>query len=101
NMSAEFKKISTHPVIETSTLHNSAEDPVNSPRHTACSDCHNSHASNSKRASAPNAPGAMAGVRGMNTSGTPVNPAAREYELCFRCHADSVDRGRTLINRQA
>jgi len=101
NISAEFNKISVHPVMQTSSLHDGAEDPVNAPRHVACSDCHDSHASTTKRASVPNAPGAIAGVLGVNTAGTPVKSVAREYELCFRCHADSVARGRTLINRQS
>ena len=100
NMSAEFNKVSTHPVLLTSSLHNNAEELVNSTRHVACSDCHNSHASTSKRASVPNASGAIAEVPGISTSGTVVKSVTREYELCFRCHADSVERGRTLINRQ-
>jgi predicted CXXCH cytochrome family protein len=101
NLAAEFNKISTHPVLQSSSLHNSIEDPINAPRHAACSDCHNSHASNAKKAVAPNVPGAIAGVVGVNTAGTPVKSVTREYELCFRCHADSVARGRTLVNRQS
>src|SRR4029077_1965172 len=83
-----------------STLHDRAEDAVNSPRHVACSDCHNSHASTSKQAAAPQAPGAIAGVMGVNAAGATINSVVQEYELCLRCHGDSVARGRTLVNRQ-
>ncbi len=76
------------------------EDPINPPRHVACEDCHNPHAANSAAASAPNASGALAGVAGINTSGSLVKPVASEYELCFRCHGDSVARGAARVPRQ-
>jgi ribosomal protein L40E len=33
--------------------------------------------------------GFQEGVKGVNRSGVPVSPALYEYEICFRCHADS------------
>jgi predicted CXXCH cytochrome family protein len=101
NISVEFKKLSVHPVFETSSLHDQAEDPINSPRHVSCADCHNSHASTARTAIAPNVSGAVAGVSGVNMAGSPVKTATREYEVCFRCHADSIERGRASISRQS
>ena len=100
NIAAEFNKPSVHPVLQTSDLHDAMEDPVNASRHAACSDCHNPHAAGTARASAPNAPGAIARVKGVNSSGSLVKVISREYELCFRCHGDSIARGPQLVNRQ-
>ena len=100
NLSAEFTKPSAHPVLMTSTQHRSNEDPLNGPRHTSCADCHNAHASNSKTARAPNSPGAIAGVKGITSTGAVIQQAAREYELCFRCHSDSLNRGPASVRRQ-
>jgi predicted CXXCH cytochrome family protein len=100
NIAAEFNKISVHPILQTSGVHDPMEDPVNPARHVECVDCHNPHAANSAGAIAPNASGALAGVKGVNISGAVVNNVTREYELCFRCHADSVARGPARVERQ-
>ena len=96
----EFNKPSTHPILATSGVHDPTEDPINSPRHVECADCHNSHAANSGPATAPNASGALAGTTGVNSSGAVVNPIRFQYEQCFRCHADSVNRGSAYVTRQ-
>jgi hypothetical protein len=36
----------------------------------------------------------------MNAAGAVVKPVTAEYELCFRCHADSIARGRSRVDRQ-
>jgi hypothetical protein len=36
----------------------------------------------------------------VSVAGVPVPEAGAEYELCFRCHADSIDRGAALVTRQ-
>jgi predicted CXXCH cytochrome family protein len=100
NIEAEFKKISIHPVAATTGIHDPTEDLVNAPRHVECSDCHNPHASRSGEASAPAASGALDDVKGIGSSGSVVDPLINEYELCYRCHADSIDRGAAYINRQ-
>lgn len=100
NIEAEFKKISTHPVTATSGIHDPTEDLVNSTRHVECSDCHNPHATQSTGATAPTASGALGNVKGIGSSGSVVDPLLNEYELCYRCHADSIDRGAALINRK-
>lgn len=100
NITAEFNKISVHPITQSSSAHDPMEDAVNSTRHVVCADCHNPHAAKTAPATAPNASGALAGVKGMNSSGAVVDPVVREYELCYRCHADSIARGPARVNRQ-
>jgi predicted CXXCH cytochrome family protein len=100
NVEAEFRKFSVHPILSTTGVHDPAEDAVNPPRHVECADCHNSHAANSTSAVAPNASGALAGLVGINQDGAVVHPLTRQYEQCFRCHADSVSRGPARVPRQ-
>jgi len=100
NIAAEFDKASVHPIQATINVHDPAEDPINPPRHVECADCHNPHASRPGSAPAPNAGGPIAGTLGVNSAGLLVNPVTREYELCYRCHADSVARGPAHVPRQ-
>jgi predicted CXXCH cytochrome family protein len=96
----EFNKISVHPVVMTSGQHDPAEDIINSPRHVACEDCHNPHATRPAIALAPAAPGALTAVRGVTGGGGEVRELQNEFELCFRCHGDSPNRGPALVQRQ-
>ena len=101
NIQAEFDKSSVHPVLRNSGLHDPQEDLVNPPRHVECADCHNPHAATTAPAAVPDASGALAGVAGISSAGTAVVPLLREYELCYRCHADSIARGPARVSRQA
>lgn len=100
NIQSEFNKSSVHPVADTTGVHDPTEDAINPPRHVECVDCHNSHAAKTASATAPGATGALAGVKGVNASGSVINPVTKEYELCYRCHADSTNRGPALVPRQ-
>ena len=100
DIDAEFRKFSVHPIRNTTAVHDPMEDAINPPRHVECADCHNSHAANSTPAVAPNASGALAGLVGVNQDGAIVQPLTKEYESCFRCHADSVARGQARVPRQ-
>lgn len=87
NIQAEFTgKPSIHPLALNTGVHDAAESAVSQTRHVECEDCHDSHAANS---GAGTVPGSLAGVRGVSISGTAVKPISAEYQLCFRCHADS------------
>ena len=100
NIQREFNKVSIHPILNSPGVHDPTEDPVNSTRHVVCADCHNPHAAKAQAAVAPNASGPLAGVKGINASGTVVRSIANEYELCYRCHADSLRRGPARVTRQ-
>ena len=101
NVQSELNKFSVHPIALTRGLHDQAEDPLNAARHVTCVDCHNPHSSSSAKAVAPHAPGALAAVKGVNTGGAVVPAVSREYELCYRCHADSINRGPATVARQS
>ena len=95
----EFNKLSVHPVLQTSQLHDSGENLLNAPRHVACSDCHNSHALKKSNTQSPGMSESIREVKGVNRSGSFVASISREYELCFRCHSDNVTRKPASVNR--
>jgi len=100
NIQAEFNKASIPPIAATTGVHDPTENPVNPTRHVECADCHNPHAAKSQTATVPTASGYQAGVKGISASGTVVNPLVNQYELCFRCHADSTARGTARVTRR-
>jgi len=101
NIAADFQKLSVHPITVNARSHTPQEDPVNPPlRHVTCMDCHNPHAAKTTPGSRSAVAGALAGVTGVNQNGAVVKNISHEYELCFRCHADSIVRGISLISRQ-
>lgn len=110
NIQAEFQKIYRHPTYNvTPSVHDAAESPTNpahtlpevsagASRHAECEDCHNPHASYVEATTTvpPKASGKMAGVWGItrtNTVALPTGtpPSVNEYEICFKCHADSAN----------
>ncbi len=99
NLEAEFLKSSAHPIASTDWTHDPREAPSTMPRHVTCTDCHNPHQAVSTPASPPTASGRLRGVRGVNISGTTVNEAMYEYEVCLKCHGVS-DQTTTGIARQ-
>lgn len=100
NIQPEFSKLSVHPIANTTGVHDPAEDLVNATRHVECADCHNPHATKTQTASAPTASGDLAGVKGVSITGALLNPLTNQYELCFRCHGDSTNRGPARVPRQ-
>jgi len=60
--------------------------------HVECEDCHNPHAVNSSVNTAPYANGYITGIKGIDQYGSPVEPIQYQYELCYRCHADSPSK---------
>ncbi len=116
NLAAAFAKTYRHPLETSTTtiLHDYVEvrtSPTNmsgARRHVDCSDCHNPHgATAGLHAAGTNAiltGGALAGVSGVEPSAWPAKgtafplptvaqasytiqaAAAREYQICFKCH---------------
>ena len=98
NIQAEFTgKLSIHPVATTTGVHDAAESAVVQARHVECVDCHNPHATNA--GSGP-LPGSLAGVRGVDSGGLEVKVATYEYQICYRCHADSSNKPAPKTTRQ-
>ena len=97
NIMAEFDKSSPHPIAQTTGTHDPEEPAIVTQRHVECVDCHNPHAARSGTA---NFSGPLTGVLGVSTEGTEVDPATQEYEVCFRCHADSTNKPAPRTPRQ-
>ncbi|BDG06845.1 cytochrome c3 family protein [Anaeromyxobacter oryzae] len=69
--------------------------PERSPgttRHVTCVDCHDPHAASGQPAVGTSPGGALAGVWGIDRNGARVAQIRSEYELCFKCHADSANK---------
>ncbi len=99
NVTTEFSKTYAHPTMTVSGVHDPAESlPVNNTRHSECADCHNSHAALPQAGTAlpPTIEASLTGASGYDTSG-PQIPAAKEYQLCYKCHADSTNKPPTSI----
>ena len=94
NVTGEYAKAYSHPTLTVSGAHDAAESlPVNTTRHAECADCHNPHAA-APQAATPTAPALevdLSGVSGYDTSGA-LKPAAKEYQVCYKCHADSTNK---------
>ncbi|MEW6428086.1 MAG: cytochrome c3 family protein [Thermodesulfobacteriota bacterium] len=95
---ADFYKVSRHDVFAetigiTLNAHDPAEDPLTVTDHVECADCHNPHATfSSSKPPPPRAYGSISGVSGVTQFGAAISPVDNEYELCFKCHADSNDQ---------
>lgn len=98
DIKADFNKFSTHPVASTTGVHDPAEPVIVLSRHVECVDCHDAHAVSETPAGT--LPGALNQVRGVTIDGTEIQPVTEEYQICFRCHADSTGLTPLLTNRQ-
>jgi predicted CXXCH cytochrome family protein len=92
DIGAQVRKVSAHrerPGAETSTGLPSGTAGVTGVRRVVCADCHSPHLVSDRPADPPGASGLVAGVSGVDRNGIPVRTVAHEYEVCFKCHADS------------
>jgi hypothetical protein len=63
------------------------------PRHVTCVDCHEPHQASARKAAvAPGIQAALAGTWGIDRNGSRIDRARFEYEVCFKCHADSANQ---------
>jgi predicted CXXCH cytochrome family protein len=93
DVEADFDKSSRHPVGSTTKTHDPGENAMTSG-HVECQDCHNPHAYNNNPADAPDVSGMIGMVDGVDRFGISKyaedgTPALYEYEICFRCHAET------------
>jgi predicted CXXCH cytochrome family protein len=100
NIKTQFAKTYIHNVYGYNLSHDASEASLSSTMHVECEDCHNPHASKVLTASAPAANGFITGVMGINQTGNPVDPIQYQYELCYRCHADSPNKPASRTTRQ-
>ncbi len=95
NVLADFSKAYAHPTNTLSAQHDPTEDafPLSANRHAECADCHEPHSAKigSVAGTPPGVEPALTGVSGYN-GGSPLRPASNEYEVCFKCHADSTNK---------
>ena len=96
NIMGEFSKFSNHPITNNPGVHDPSETAIVNSRHVECVDCHNPHAARSTGSPA----GPLVGVRGVDTNGNEINPVNREYQVCYRCHADSSGKPNALTPRR-
>jgi len=98
NVMASFESSQYRHPVELTALHDPAENafPLNASRHAECADCHNAHAAqgSSVGATPPAVQASLTGAFGVSgTDGfTPLRPAANQYEVCFKCHANSSSK---------
>ena len=104
NIQAEFAKPFVHPSYSTTpSVHDPNESPTNgtftlpelsaaAARHAECPDCHNAHGVKNAVATPPAAMGAIRNVSGVAATGSYVTSVSNEYELCFKCHAQSANK---------
>ena len=94
NVTSEFSKTYAHPTMTVSGAHDPAEAlPVNNTRHAECADCHNPHTPSPQAgtSAAPAIEPDLAGTSGYDTAGAQL-PASKEYQVCYKCHADSTNK---------
>ena len=89
NIMSEFSKSSFHPIDSRTGVHDANESAVVNSRHVECYDCHDPHAAKSGGGS-PSGP--LTNVQGVTRTGATIDPITDEYQLCFRCHADSTGK---------
>ncbi|MCK4659044.1 MAG: hypothetical protein KAV82_05930, partial [Phycisphaerae bacterium] len=106
NIAADIGKRWSHNVKARTGIHDPAEIPFTMRRHVECVDCHNPHAVQH------NPFGTVQGTRGqlvkgptlhapgVSITGRRLDEARFVYEICFRCHGDSVARPRLITSRQ-
>ncbi len=103
NIRAELDKTSAHDPRLYQGLHDPVETTAGMEGHVECVDCHNAHAAAPVgRVVAYVAIGpTLSQVGGVTAGGGYVENARHEYEVCYRCHADSAVQVRRRVARQA
>jgi predicted CXXCH cytochrome family protein len=95
-----LNKSYVHNVYSYSRLHDPEERNIVQTRHVECADCHNPHASRNFKTAPPYANGFIEGVQGVDRNGNSVAHIQFQYELCYRCHADSPVKPASATPRQ-
>ncbi len=100
DIQTDFNKTFRHDIYAYDQVHDPEENHTVDVRHVECVDCHNPHQSNPATASTPQASGFQTGVKGITSGGSSINEIQYTYELCYRCHAESIDKPGSPTSRQ-
>jgi len=92
NISADFNKVSHHPVELTTGVHEAGEDVFISPsdRHVECVDCHDPHSTREMEDGREYA--FVTDIPGVDIDGAETRNVVAEFEMCFRCHGSGPGR---------
>ncbi len=92
NIKTELDKFTAHDPRLFSDIHDPTENLATIQDHVECFDCHNPHAVSPQTPPAGYIPigATQAFMPGIDSGGTAVSEAQFQYEVCFRCHADSA-----------
>jgi ribosomal protein S27E len=103
NIRAELDKFSAHDPRRYLGAHDPVETPSRRDAHVECVDCHNPHAVAARADSGIYTPigATLSQAPGVTTGGAVIQGARHEYEVCFRCHADSAVARRVRVSRQS
>ncbi|MCB9208262.1 MAG: hypothetical protein H6612_06660 [Ignavibacteriales bacterium] len=96
----QLTKFYKHDVNNYLNIHDPVELNTLTQMHVECIDCHNPHKANNSSAQAPFANGFIKGVKGVDTDGLSKSEIDYQYELCYRCHADSPTKPGSVTSRQ-
>lgn len=105
NIAQEIGKSSGHDPRFRQGVHDPTEEPFTMRRHSECVDCHNPHAALHQSIGpvqgtfGPTIKGPLVGASGVTISGRAVSAARFGYEVCFKCHADGLQRPRLRVRR--
>ena len=94
NVRQDLSRTYAHPTLAVSGVHDPVGDgaPVSADRHAECADCHNPHAAGGPAGvNPPSVSSALQGATGYNGFAAVV-PAVSQYEVCYKCHADSPNK---------
>ena len=103
NIRAQLDKFSAHDSRRYRGIHDAAETLSKARVHVECSDCHNPHAvaAQTDHSVSERIGPTMRLVSGVTVGGTQIDEARHEYEVCFRCHAESGTARGSRIGRQS
>ncbi len=103
NIRSEIDKPSAHDPRLYQGIHDPVETLAGSRAHVECADCHNPHAVSAQPTTTGYVPigATLTRARGVTSAGAEIAEARYEYEVCFRCHADSAVEIPQRIVRQS
>lgn len=103
NIRSEIEKMSSHDPRRYTGRHDPRETRAGTNVHVECADCHNPHMATAQLDTGAYIPigATLLGVPGMALGGANIDRSLHEYEICFKCHADTAVSISRRIQRQS